>query len=234
MTDKEQQQQKEIERLQRKIKNLTEAYNQKLQELNELKKAVQPKERGRIGIAADKKRQILALRRQGCSMREIAGKVDVAVGTVHKVINEAKKKSRIVYVYMDREMPATVIDTCQVLEEVSIVNLTNDMISRAFGVCEHPVWNDFETFMEERCMPRTRYGIREELKDMGLDIYDPFQIVEKTKGRVYGDSQWIRKLKSEEVKKYDEIMKNVKSVSERTNVLREFFRYPEGEHVWLR
>lgn len=44
-----------IERLQRKMKNPTEAYNQKTQEVNELKNAVQPKERSRIRIASDKK-----------------------------------------------------------------------------------------------------------------------------------------------------------------------------------
>ena len=41
-------------------------------------------------------------------------------------------------------------------------------------------------------MPRTRYGIKKELEHMGLDSYDPFQIVEITKGRVYGDGNVIK------------------------------------------
>lgn len=59
-------------------------------------------------------------------------------------------------------------------------------------------------------MSRARYGIREELNYMGIDVYDPFRIVEKTSGRVHGDGQSLERMNSEWVKKYDEIQKNVK------------------------
>lgn len=50
---------------------------------------------------------------------------------------------------------------------------------------------DFEYFLEDRCFPRTRYNLKELLEEMDLPMYDPLLIIGKTKGRVYGDYQWI-------------------------------------------
>jgi len=207
MTQKEIMQQKEIERLQKKIRKLTEAYSGTVEELNQMKHASAEKRRGRPPVDELKRARILALCQQGKTMRQIAKEVDAAVGTVHKIISQAAEKSRTIYVYMDREEPSTVIDTYPAVRKVKIFNLTDDMISRAFGVRETPSWEDFEEFLESRCMPRTRYGIREELKYMGIDVYDPFQIVGVTDGRVYGDYQWIKTMDQSFAAKYDAAMK---------------------------
>ena len=42
---------------------------------------------------------------------------------------------------------------------------------------------------------------------MGLDSYDPFQIVEITKGRVYGDGQWLARMDTKGIDQIDCILK---------------------------
>lgn len=230
MTERERQQEKEIERLQRKVKMLSEAYERVSKELEKVKKeAGEPKKKGRPAVDELTKAKVLGLYRQGHAMREIAGQEGIAAGTVHKIVSEAVKGSRIVYVYANKEEPATIIDACALNRKVKIVNLTDDMLSRAFGVKERPSWEDFEAFLESRCMPRTRYGIREELSYMGIDAYDPFLILRETSGRVYGDHQYLRKMKKSWVDAYDEVMKRIKSCSDQREQLLKFLHESEGE-----
>ena len=40
-----------------------------------------------------------------------------------------------------------------------------------------------------------------------MDVYDPFQIVRKTKGRVFGDSQSLERMRKDWVWKCDAILK---------------------------
>lgn len=77
-------------------------------------------------------------------------------------------------------------------KRIAIENETDEMIHRAFGIKAKPTWEDFEEFLESRCFPRTRDGLRMILDDIGLDFYDPLAIVEKTKGRMAEDFQWMK------------------------------------------
>ena len=77
-------------------------------------------------------------------------------------------------------------------ERIEIVNTTDDIIHRAFGIKAKPTWEDFMEFLESRCFPRTRDQLRVVLKDLELDFYDPLAIVEKTKGRMAEDFQWLQ------------------------------------------
>lgn len=220
----------EIERLKKKVKSLSEAYQQAVEKLEELQqKDAGPKRKGRPSIDEEKKAKILLMYRKGDTMRRIAEEENVAVSTVHKIIREASARSRVVYVFADREKPATVIDVCGLTEEVSIVNLTDDLISRAFGIRENLSWEDYEEFLESRCMPRTRYGIREELKSLGLDAYDPFQITALTRGRVYGDHQYLTRMKEGFIRDFDEIMKKTADAETRRAELLELLRRREKE-----
>lgn len=222
MTDQEKIQQQEIERLQKKLRSLTEAYSNTTAELERLKNEEKKSgKRGRPALDKKTRARILGLSQQGHTMREIAEKTGTAVGTVHKIIAKASREARKVYLYLDREKPSTIIDTCSVTRKVKIVNFTDDYISRAFGIEERPSWEDFEYFLEDRCMPRTRYGIREELSYMGLDVYDPFQIVEKTKGRVHGDGQSLERMDEAWIQQYDEILKTWKQGPMREHALLE-------------
>ncbi|MED9969369.1 MAG: hypothetical protein UFA98_05070 [Ruminococcus sp.] len=46
-------------------------------------------------------------------------------------------------------------------------------------------------FLEERCIPRTRDGLKYYLDAIGVDEYNPFEIIKKTQGRMAEDHQWI-------------------------------------------
>ena len=157
-------------------------------------------------------------------MRQTAQKAGVSLGTVSNVIDEAKKSSRIVYVYMDRKKPATLLDIYPAINRLEIWNFTDDLISRAFGSREKPSWQEYEQFLEDRCMPRKRYGIKKELEHMGLDSYDPFQIVEITKGRVYGDGQWLARMDQKGIDQIDLVLKKTskKTKEEQAKALLEF------------
>lgn len=77
-------------------------------------------------------------------------------------------------------------------KEIAVVNYTNDVIHQAFGVKAKPDWEDFEYFLESRCFPRGRDYMKDILRDLELDFYDPLAIIEKTKGRMAEDKQWLR------------------------------------------
>lgn len=72
-----------------------------------------------------------------------------------------------------------------------VENHTDNLVKTAFGRNTKPTWDDFMEFLEERCVPRERAGIREYLEALGLDEYDPMEIVKRTQGRMAEDEQWI-------------------------------------------
>lgn len=72
--------------------------------------------------------------------------------------------------------------------KVSVVNYTDIIPLRPFGVVENPTWEDFEIFLESRCFERGRNDVKRQLELLGLDCYDPFSICLRTHGRVTEDS----------------------------------------------
>lgn len=46
--------------------------------------------------------------------------------------------------------------------------------------------------LEERCIPRERAGIREYLETIGIEEYDPIEIIYRTAGRMAEDQQWLK------------------------------------------
>ena len=78
-----------------------------------------------------------------------------------------------------------------------IENRVDDFLRTAFGNNSTPTWGDFEQFLEERCIPRSRAGLREYLESIGVERYEPLEIIKITEGRMAEDDQW---LKVEEVK----------------------------------
>lgn len=93
--------------------------------------------------------------------------------------------------FYTKDKVTTAIDVDAVNEEIRIKNFTNINIYRAFGVNEKPNWKDYMEFLEERCVPRTRYNIKEILRDLELDCYDVEEYVKKTHARCCDDRQWI-------------------------------------------
>lgn len=74
---------------------------------------------------------------------------------------------------------------------VAAENTDCPLIKTAFGKKLFPDWDDFKAFLESRCVPRGRAGLREYLEAIGLDEYDPLEIVRITHGRMAEDDQWI-------------------------------------------
>lgn len=89
-------------------------------------------------------------------------------------------------------------DCCSVIlvnraeEKIAVMNETDDLLHRAFGVKVKPDWADFEEFLESRCFPRTREDVDLILEELELDEYDLFAIVERTGGRMAEDCQWLK------------------------------------------
>ena len=77
-------------------------------------------------------------------------------------------------------------------EKIVIHNTTDNILLRAFGINVNPTWEDFLEFVEDRCFPRSRDRLKLILRDLELDFYDPFYIIEKTKGHMGEDMQWIK------------------------------------------
>ena len=71
-------------------------------------------------------------------------------------------------------------------------NTTEHIVKTAFGKNEVPSWEDFQNFLEERCVPRSRSGIREYLEAIGVEEYSPIEIIKKTSGRMAEDNQWLK------------------------------------------
>lgn len=65
---------------------------------------------------------------------------------------------------------------------------------------------------------------------MGIDCYDPFQIIQKTRGRVYGDHQYLSRMEPEWIAGYDEIIKSTEEGQERKEKLQAYLQ--ESERAW--
>lgn len=141
-----------------------------------------------------------ALYENGTSVTALAVSYGVSRQTMSRYLNEKKievqTRQKDGYVlrleYMYREKICSVIWVNFQNRKVVVENRTDDILHRAFGVKVKPDWEDFEYFLESRCVPKSRAHIEDILNDLGLDFYDPLAIIEKTKGRMAEDRQWIR------------------------------------------
>ena len=96
--------------------------------------------------------------------------------------------------FYDGQRLCTTIRADFTARTVSVENYVADPVKTAFGNNLHPTWTDFQAFLEERCIPRQRAGLREYLEAIGVTEYDPLQIIQKTKGRMAEDQQWLEVL----------------------------------------
>lgn len=94
--------------------------------------------------------------------------------------------------YYDKNKLCTLIYADFTDKTLKIENRTENLIKTAFGANTAPDWQAFTDFLEERCVPRNRMGIREYLEAIGVEEYEPFEIVQKTQGRMAEDKQWLK------------------------------------------
>lgn len=129
----------------------------------------------------------------GMTVNEVAEHFQTSRQIIGKYLNEKPAEGytlRMTYMY--RQRPCTVIDVDFLNRRIQIQNKTRDVLHRAFGVIEDPTWDDFETFLKDRCFPATRGNAKGILQKLQLTDYDPLQIVEKTRGRMVEDDMWMK------------------------------------------
>lgn len=102
---------------------------------------------------------------------------------------------KFLYKYKDKLMTEIYVDYKK--ETVRIANHSEDVCHLAFGVKQNPSFKDFEELLEDRCFPKTRDNLKLHLKELGLDYYDPYLIVLKTKGRLEGDFESLELVEEE-------------------------------------
>ena len=95
------------------------------------------------------------------------------------------------FTYYDCDRCTSVVLADEDAHTVCVENYSANLVVTAFGVNLTPTWDDLLEFLEDRCMPRTRAGLRKYLDAIGVDDYDVFAIVQKTGGRMAEDYQWM-------------------------------------------
>jgi len=98
--------------------------------------------------------------------------------------------ARIFNFYENNEL-CSIIYTDFTDQQLIIENYSDDPVKTAFGNNLLPTWNDFLYFLQERCIPKQRAGLREYLETIGVSEYDPVEIIKKTAGRMAEDEQWL-------------------------------------------
>ena len=91
--------------------------------------------------------------------------------------------------YYDGSILCTTICADFAAHLVKAENHTDRLIKTAFGKHAFPSWEEFLAFLEERCVPRARAGLREYLETLGLDEYAPLELLKQTGGRMAEDDQ---------------------------------------------
>ena len=76
-------------------------------------------------------------------------------------------------------------------ETLHVENLATDYLKLPFGNNPNPSWADYRHFLENRCIPKTRAGLQEYLEAIGVDSYEPLEIIRKTQGRMAEDDLWL-------------------------------------------
>ena len=76
-------------------------------------------------------------------------------------------------------------------KKLRVENLVSDFLKLPFGNNQNPSWEDYLHFLESRCIPRTRAGLREYLETIGVGHYNPLEIIRKTQGRMAEDDIWL-------------------------------------------
>lgn len=137
--------------------------------------------------------EIIKMQQQGKTTKEIAEHFGVSRQTISKYLNKPLDKDYVMRIdFMYKQKNCTEIYVDYMHKKIKTTNRTNDIMKRAFGINENPTWEDFEEFLESRCLPKSRAMSKIILSEIGIDSYDPIQIIEKTQGRTAEDNQYLK------------------------------------------
>ncbi|MCL2054182.1 MAG: hypothetical protein FWG90_07075 [Oscillospiraceae bacterium] len=103
-----------------------------------------------------------------------------------------QNNSRFSLSYMKQDEVMAVLFVDYKEGKVQVINYTDDIIGKPFGVNIAPDLTDFEEFLKERCFPEERYDKKLILRVLGLDYFEPLHIVRITHGRMVDDCYWIK------------------------------------------
>ncbi len=109
-------------------------------------------------------------------------------------IKRATERGREIYVlsYYDDKTLCSKIAVDYMDKSICVENYVANILRTAFGNNQNPTWEDYQRFLEDRCIPKSRAGLREYLDEIGVDAFDPLEIIKKTSGRMAEDQQWVR------------------------------------------
>jgi hypothetical protein len=137
--------------------------------------------------------EMFAMLKKGSRIDEIADKFNTSRQVIGRYINKRPDKSFTHKItYMLGHKPMTIIYVDFLDKKIQIQNRTDNIYDRAFGKVINPNWKQFEIFINDRVIPKERIDLDKALKIIGVDHYDPFLIINKTKGRMEGDRYWMR------------------------------------------
>lgn len=113
--------------------------------------------------------------------------------TLEDFITAAKKENHklLKLNYYNKADLCTVIVADYSNQSVRFKNFTDNSLYTAFGIKQNISWDDYNSFLEERCVSKNRMGIKEYLASIGVDDYEPIEIIKKTKGKMAEDYQRI-------------------------------------------
>ena len=113
---------------------------------------------------------------------------------MQEFIHRAKMCGRKILIlsYYDDKTLCTKIAVDYNEKSICVENYVTNVLRTAFGNNQEPIWEDYLLFLEERCIPKSRAGLHDYLDEIGVDDFDPLEIIKKTSGRMAEDQQWIK------------------------------------------
>ena len=131
--------------------------------------------------------------KNGYRIDEVAEKYNTSRQVIGRYLNKKPEKNFTHKItYMLGHKPMTIIYVDFLDKKIKIQNRTDNIYDRAFGKVDNPNWKQFEIFINDRVIPKERVDLDRALKTIGVDHYDPFLIISKTKGKMAGDNYWMR------------------------------------------
>ena len=100
-----------------------------------------------------------------------------------------------IFQFYDKDVLCSTIAADFTSQQVAVHDTVKEPERQAFGVNKDPTWEDSLSFLEDRCIPRTRVGIDKYLHACGIDSYDVFSLIRCTEGRMAEDNQWIKEMR---------------------------------------